>query len=189
MNTQQQAYINGFVKRAAQHGVAQHEALTLLKSSAFEGGFGLNASAKPVGEPGDQWKGTGFHGSRAFNAIYGDPSAAKASTPAASPSASGPSVPETQGSSSGAGAPSISTAPAAPQAAPAQQGPSNAFLSKVIGSYNPNSKVDQAQAARIKEMYQPGMTAKQIYADPRYKINREALGAPKGSNQSGYRGI
>jgi hypothetical protein len=33
MNTQQQAYIEGFVKRAAEYGLSQNEAIELLKSS------------------------------------------------------------------------------------------------------------------------------------------------------------
>jgi hypothetical protein len=34
MNTQQQAYINGFVKRASEYGLNQNEAIELLKQSA-----------------------------------------------------------------------------------------------------------------------------------------------------------
>lgn len=33
MNTQEQAYINGFVKRANEHGLNSHEALALLKAA------------------------------------------------------------------------------------------------------------------------------------------------------------
>jgi hypothetical protein len=35
MNTQQQAYIEGFVKRASEYGLTQNEAFELLKSSGF----------------------------------------------------------------------------------------------------------------------------------------------------------
>lgn len=34
MTTQERAYINGFVKRTAEHGLDEREALALLKSSA-----------------------------------------------------------------------------------------------------------------------------------------------------------
>jgi hypothetical protein len=43
MNTQQIAYINGFVKRAAQYGYNEQEALTLLKEGGnFFGNLGNN---------------------------------------------------------------------------------------------------------------------------------------------------
>jgi hypothetical protein len=89
--------------------------------------------------------------------------------------------------------------PAQP-AAPAQQpqqpaaqpsaGPSDAFLRKIMGSYDPNSKVDRAQADRVRQLYAQGKTtAKDIYGSPEYQINREALGARKGANRSAYSGL
>lgn len=37
MNTQEQAYINGFVKRASEYGFSYNEAISLLKQSALTG--------------------------------------------------------------------------------------------------------------------------------------------------------
>ena len=58
MNTQQQAYINGFVKRASEYGINQNEAIELLKSAGPQVtpqdvntvGAGLSTKAKgPIG--------------------------------------------------------------------------------------------------------------------------------------------
>jgi hypothetical protein len=58
-----------------------------------------------------------------------------------------------------------------------------------MGSYNPASKVDQAQAAKVRELWSQGKrTPQQIYSSPEYKIDRESFGARKGSNISGYGG-
>jgi hypothetical protein len=68
-------------------------------------------------------------------------------------------------------APSPAVTPQAapsPAAAPQQQGPSNAYLAKVMGSYNPNSRLDQQKAQAIRAAYKPGMTANQIYSNPAY---------------------
>jgi hypothetical protein len=50
MNTQQQAYINGFVKRASEYGLNQYEAIELLKSSAFasSGGYELEPESYSI---------------------------------------------------------------------------------------------------------------------------------------------
>ena len=48
------------------------------------------------------------------------------------------------------------------------QGPDNAFLSKVMGSYNRSSALDKRKADAIRKIYKPGMTANQIYADKGY---------------------
>ena len=84
----------------------------------------------------------------------------------------------------------VSTAPgggARPQAAPRAQpqrmpashaarssvsGPSNAYLSKVMGSYDPNSRLDRQKADRVRQMYSPGMNANQIYRDSQYNSIR-----------------
>jgi len=60
--------------------------------------------------------------------------------------------------------------PPAPAAASAAQGgPSNAYLAKIMGSYNPNSALDQRKANAIRQVYQPGMSANQIYANKGYQ--------------------
>jgi hypothetical protein len=63
--------------------------------------------------------------------------------------------------------PNFRPSPSAPAPA-APQGPSDAYLAKVMGSYNPNSALDQRKAEAIRQIYQPGMTANQIYANPAY---------------------
>lgn len=55
-----------------------------------------------------------------------------------------------------------------PAAAPQQQGPSNAYLAKMMGSYDPNSRMDRQKADAIRAAYKPGMTANQIYSNPAY---------------------
>jgi hypothetical protein len=53
--------------------------------------------------------------------------------------------------------------------APPNAGPSDAYLTKVMGSYNPRSKLDQAKASRIREMYSAGNTSPEnIYTDKTY---------------------
>jgi len=47
-------------------------------------------------------------------------------------------------------------------------GPDDAFLKKVMGSYNSKSSLDQRKADAIRKVYKPGMTANQIYADKGY---------------------
>lgn len=70
MNTEQQAYINGFVKRAADYGYNQQEALTILKQAGgFFGGLGnsmdtgisnaTQAVGNKVNQAGDYLKGLG----------------------------------------------------------------------------------------------------------------------------------
>ena len=243
MNTQQ-AYIEGFVKRAKIRGYSQEQAINLLKAAAFEGtGFHgsrlYNAlygnkpntpqptqqqysgeASKPFGgmmggmgggfgyagkdnhqayDPnGESWKGTAFYGSRAHEGFYGkppvpasrgydqpigpvQPAASKGYDapigpvqPAALPAAGGLSLggenkvslssPELQGALN----------QQIPQARPmtsasTQAGPSNAQLAKIMGSYDPRSRLDQAKAQRIREMFAQGNTSpKAIYADKAY---------------------
>jgi hypothetical protein len=47
MNTQEQAYIEGFVKRATEHGLSAHEAIELFKQAAP----GVAVPAKPAVKP------------------------------------------------------------------------------------------------------------------------------------------
>ena len=56
MNTQQQAYIEGFVKRAGEYGLSHDEAIALLKSAldAAPVTTGTSATAKPA-PTGTNW--------------------------------------------------------------------------------------------------------------------------------------
>ena len=67
---------------------------------------------------------------------------------------------------------SAAPAPAAVSAASSggnNAGPSDAQLAKIMGSYDPKSRLDQAKAQRIREMYSQGITSpKEIYADKGY---------------------
>ena len=174
MNTQQ-AYIEGFVKRASEYGYSEAEAIEILKQAvAFPSNMVPNTPgslAAPIATPV-----TGG----------GVPESLKTenqSNPMAGMMSGSNfySSPQPAQSAAAAPAPIQPTQPA---------GPSNEFLTKVMGSYNPNSKVDQAQAERVRALYAQGKTTPNaIYADPSYKINREALGARKGSNASAYRGV
>ena len=53
MNTTQQAYINGFVKRASEYGVSADEALELLKNSAEQAPY---SGVKTLGEMWNEFK-------------------------------------------------------------------------------------------------------------------------------------
>ena len=46
MNTQEQAYIEGFVKRASEYGFSYNEAINLLKQSAEDGPFSMDQVSK-----------------------------------------------------------------------------------------------------------------------------------------------
>lgn len=48
-------------------------------------------------------------------------------------------------------------------------GPSSAELRRIMGSYNPNSRLDKAKADAIAQMYRPGMKAQEIYNNPAYQ--------------------
>ena len=70
-------------------------------------------------------------------------------------------------------APATPVAPKSTNATPAMQtastqGPDDAFLNKVMGSYNSSSPLDKRKADAIKKVYKPGMTPSQIYADKGY---------------------
>ena len=68
-----------------------------------------------------------------------------------------------------AAAPAAAAKPAA--AAAASSGPSEAFLKKTMGSYDPNSKLDQRKAERIKTLWNQNggnLTANQVYGDSQY---------------------
>jgi hypothetical protein len=268
MNTQEQAYINGFVKRANQYGLTTHEAVELYKIAwsmenlgARAGDAIANAGMRAGQNVGNAVADMGRNMTYASNVVKGLPAGfaqaakdtasgignavgnaassignrfksmfgASEDTPGSMPTpaqenpllsakpsnpfggevnlgitgksspAPAPISPEQKNSllnspaipaeSSSAAAPAAApAAPAAPAQAAAPAGPSDAFLKKIMGSYNPNSKVDQAQADRVRQLYAQGKTtAKDIYASPEYKINREALGARQGSNASAYR--
>jgi hypothetical protein len=61
---------------------------------------------------------------------------------------------------------SLASSPAAIQTA---DGPSNAQLAKIMGSYDPRSRLDQAKAQKIRELYSQGVTSPNaIYADKGY---------------------
>ncbi len=63
--------------------------------------------------------------------------------------------------------------------------PSNSFLNKVMGSYNPNSRVDQPKADVIRRLYQQSggkLTPNQVYANPEYR----ALDALRTRNKSAH---
>lgn len=68
--------------------------------------------------------------------------------------------------------PGMPPAPAGPQQGPPQAGPDNAFLTKTMGSYDPNSSRDRAKADQIRKIYQPGMTSNQVYANEGYSSLR-----------------
>jgi hypothetical protein len=63
--------------------------------------------------------------------------------------------------------------------APVKAGPSDAELAKIMGSYNPKSRLDQAKATRIRELYGQGTTSPNaIYADKGYSsINPRSIRA------------
>ena len=64
---------------------------------------------------------------------------------------------------------STQTAPAAAPTTQADTGPSNAQLAKIMGSYDPRSRLDQAKAQKIRELYSQGVTSPNaIYADKGY---------------------
>lgn len=59
---------------------------------------------------------------------------------------------------------------------PAAGGPTDEWLTKTMGSYNPNSKRDKMKADRIRSMWREGMKSSDVYADPEYKrIDAEKL--------------
>lgn len=63
--------------------------------------------------------------------------------------------------------------------------PSNSFLNKVMGSYSPNSRVDQPKADVIRRLYQQNggkLTPNQVYANPEYR----ALDALRTRNKSAH---
>lgn len=62
----------------------------------------------------------------------------------------------------------VETRPAIPVQAANAQGPDDAFLKKVMGSYNSSSALDNRKADAIRKAYKPGMSAKEIYADKGY---------------------
>lgn len=62
----------------------------------------------------------------------------------------------------------VETRPAIPVQAGNAQGPDDAFLKKVMGSYNSKSSLDQRKADAIRKIYRPGMNANEIYADKGY---------------------
>jgi hypothetical protein len=223
MTTQEQAYINGFVKRASEYGLNQNEAIELLKqaygpmggSFGAYGGMGvqpgvsqnLNLNDPTLNRPGTAP--TQSPAPAAPNAMPSRGAILSAQSPApAAPSSSlmpsprpsaGPGL--STGGNVSLGIGGVSAAPAAPNpallnavapsntfggntqlglngksspapaaAAPAAQaGPSNAYLAKVMGSYNPNSALDQRKANAIRQAYQPGMSANQIYANKGYQ--------------------
>ena len=62
-------------------------------------------------------------------------------------------------------------------ALPKSNGPSDAQLAKIMGSYDPRSRLDQAKAQRIRELYSQGTTSPNaIYADRGYSsINPRSI--------------
>lgn len=191
----QQAFLNGFVKRAAQYGYSQKQAVEIMKTASMYrtdapdfpyGSVNLpnsqSIAAEDMGDPNtlEQFKtedndffSRGEEMPQTVN--YG-----QAGGPQSIPTTTQPAQPISQNT--------MPPQPVQPiNSVPQASGPSDAFLAKVMGSYNPKSKADQAQASRVRELYAQGKTTPNaIYADPRYRINREALGARKGSNASAY---
>ncbi len=62
----------------------------------------------------------------------------------------------------------VESRPAIPVQPANTQGPDDAFLKKVMGSYNSSSALDKRKADAIRKIYKPGMSAKEIYADKGY---------------------
>jgi hypothetical protein len=50
-----------------------------------------------------------------------------------------------------------------------QQGVDNNTLKRLMGSYNHGSRLDRAKAEAIRQMYSPGMRAKDVYNNPAYQ--------------------
>lgn len=50
-----------------------------------------------------------------------------------------------------------------------QQRVNNQTLKRIMGSYNPNSRMDRAKADAIRQLYSPGMKSQEIYNNPAYQ--------------------
>ena len=239
MNTQQ-AYINGFVKRAAEYGYSSNEAVDILKQAldgeTTPGGtldfgsrlkeYGDRASAAMRSAGTGIEKLTGGWGDlqNSLNAIRGK-QPVSSTPPASSPSGGASGLPSsmlpmgpvgdgkvhfglgaTEGLSLG-NPPSLGAdilpfspieaaasknsllnaspvgSPAAARAIPSpainagmtrpapvtSSEPSATQLARIMGSYDPRSRLDQAKAQRIRELFAQGKTSPNaIYADKGY---------------------
>jgi hypothetical protein len=95
------------------------------------------------------------------------PSAGFSGSSAPAPAPAQLSTPRAPMSSNNAPMPVSPSSPTS--AARAATGPSDAQLAKIMGSYDPRSRLDQAKAQRIREMYSQGITSpREIYADKAY---------------------
>jgi hypothetical protein len=158
----------GFIKQASEYGYTEKEAEHLYKQAyGVPSNFVPNTPGSLAAPMGNnipesvrpEYQSNPNTGMLSGSNFYSSPTPAQAR--AAAPSATAP-------------------APAsAPAPAPAQAGPSNAQLAKIMGSYNPNSRLDQAKASRIRELYGQGTTSPNaIYADKGYSsINPRSIRA------------
>ena len=185
----QQAYINGFVKRAAQYGYSHNQALGILKQAvSFPSNLVPNTPgslAAPIATPltGGQvpeslkpeFQSNPMAGMMSGSNLYSSPEPAPALSPGEVSSLLNSKGPAGVNPEAFSAKPS---SPAAPAAQPSA-GPSDAYLAKVMGSYDPKSRLDQAKASRIREMYSAGTTSpKDIYADKAYSgINSQSVRA------------
>ncbi len=148
----------GFIKRASQYGYSEREIEYLLKQA-----YGLPSNFVP-NTPGSLAApiATSVTGGKVPESLKPEyQSNSQAGMMSGSNFYSSP-----QPAQSAAAAPAANPTPAP---APVQAGPSDAQLAKIMGSYNPKSKLDQTKATRIRELYGQGTTSPSaIYADKAY---------------------
>lgn len=159
------AYINGFIKRAADYGFSRVEAENIFKEAAMKVQPTMGApqpttapESAPSPAPSINQQDGDFLNGGADAGVLQYNQAPQAIPFRGAMMGAAPAVPQAQ----------PVTASVQPVMPENPAGPSNDYLTKVMGSYNPKSKLDQQKANRIRQIYRPNMKPNEIYRDPQY---------------------
>ena len=159
--TAQQSYINGFVKRAADYGFNRIAAESIFKRAAMKMQQPI-VPPQPAPVPNINQQDNEFlnggTGEEATQYMQTPPQP----TPSRASAMPAPVVPPSQ----------PVTATIQPTMPENPAGPNNDFLTKVMGSYNPKSRLDQQKANRIRQIYRPNMKPNEVYRDAQYSAIR-----------------